>query len=306
MRFAAFLVATLVVAAALFATRALAAPSRNPKDALDQGRTAYDRGDYGRAIDTINPLLYPSIELGTEDEVVSAHKLLALSYFFVKKQKEAENEVTSLLALRPTYQLDPIVDPPVAVRFFEDVRRRQSDRINALKKRELEENERTRREEERRLAEARAKAERVYVDRVVEKHSRLIALLPFGAGQAQNGQTKKAIAFGVSEGVLAATSIVAYFTLQYRYPVNPTTGHQQFPASEQNTATTLITLQLAAGAAFWATVAWGILDAQLLFKREVVVDTREHTNAPPSARKPRNNKLSIIPTLGGVGVVGTF
>ena len=69
--------------------------------------------------------------------------------------------------------------------------------------------------------------------------------------------------------------MVSYFTLQYRYPVNPATGHQQFPASDQNTATALITLQLAAGAAFWATVVWGILDAQLLFKREVVVDTRE-------------------------------
>jgi len=297
----------LLVALAV-AAPALGNPSRNAKDALDQGRTAYDRGDYGRAIDTINPLLYPSIELGTEEDVVAAHKLLALSYFFVNKQKEAENEVTSLLALRPNYQLDPIVDPPVAVRFFEDVRRRQSDRINALKKRELEENERAHKEEERRLAEARARAERVYVDRVVEKHSRIIALLPFGAGQAQNGQTKKAIAFGVSEGVLAVASVAAYFTLQYRYPVNPATGHQQFPASDQNTATALITLQLAAGAAFWATVAWGILDAQLLFKREVVVDTRERSGAPAASppKKSKRSSISIIPTLGGVGVVGTF
>lgn len=292
----------------LVAAPALAGPSHNPKDALDQGRTAYDRGDYGRAIDTINPLLYPSIELGTEDEVIAAHKLLALSYFFVNKTKDAENEVTSLLALRPNYQLDPIVDPPVAVRFFEDVRRRQSDRINALKKRELEENERAHKEEERRLAEARAKAERIYLDRVVERHSRLIALLPFGAGQAQNGQTAKAIAFGVSEGVLAVASVASYFTLQYRYPINPTTGHQQFPVSEQNTATALLSVQLAAGAAFWATVAWGILDAQLLFKREVVIDTRERST-PAGATKQKvlkHSSLSIIPTLGGVGLVGSF
>ncbi len=303
------LAAAAVLALVTLAAPAAANPSGGAKDALDQGRTAYDRGDYGRAIDTINPLLYPSIELGTEDDVIAAHKLLALSYFFVNKQKEAENEVTSLLALRPNYQLDPIVDPPVAVRFFEDVRRRQSERINALKKRELEESERQHREEERRLAEARARAERVYVDRVVEKHSRIIAMLPFGAGQAQNGQTGKAIAFGVSEGVFAVTSVAAYFTLQYRYPVNPSTGHQQFPASDQSTATALITLQLAAGAAFWATVVWGVLDAQLLFKREVVVDTREHSTPPPDAIKkktPKHSSLSIIPTLGGVGVVGSF
>jgi hypothetical protein len=291
----------------LVAQPAFANPSRNAKDALDQGRTAYDRGDYGRAIDTINPLLYPSIELGTEDEVVAAHKLLALSYFFVNKQKDAENEVTSLLALRPNYQLDPIVDPPVAVRFFDDVRHRQSERLNALKKRELEETERAHKEEERRLAEARAKAERIYVDRVVEKHSRLIALLPFGAGQAQNGQTGKAIAFGVSEGVFALASVVSYFTLQYRYPINPATGHQQFPASDQSTATALLSVQLAAGAAFWATLAWGIIDAQVLFKREVVVETHERTTPPPPL-PPKKQKHSwmLVPSPGGVGVVGSF
>jgi len=275
-------------------------PSRNAKDALDQGRTAYDRGDYRRAIDTIHPLLYPSIELGTEDEVVSAHRLLALSYFFVNKQKEAEQEVTSLLALRPNYVLDPIVDPPVAVRFFDDIRRRQGERLKAMKEREAEESERTRKEEERRAAETRARAERVYVDRIVEHHSRLIALLPFGAGQAQNGQPKKAIAFGVSEGLLGAASLAAFFAIEYKYPVNPTTLRRQFPASEQGTATALISLQLAAGAAFWAAVAWGIIDAQVLFQREVVRGTRER------ATPPKRNTLSIIPTPGGVGLAGTF
>jgi hypothetical protein len=278
---------------------AAANPSRRAKDSLDQGRTAYDRGDYDRAITTIQPLLYPSIELGTEDEVVTAHRLLALSYFFVKKEKEAEQEVTSLLALRPNYQLDPIVDPPVAVRFFEDVRKRQSERLNAIKQREREEAERDRIREEKRSAEARAKAERVYVDRVVERHSRLIALLPFGVGQAQNGHNKKAVALAVSEAILGATSLAAYLAIDYSYPVDPTTLRRQFKAEDYNTATTLVALQLAAGAAFWATVIYGIIDAQVYFKREVVRDTRER-------HAPKPNKLSIIPTPAGVGIAGTF
>ena len=295
------LVASLTSLALLAAltTPAAANPSHNAKDALDQGRTAYDRGDYGRAIDTIHPLLYPSIELGTEDEVVTAHRLLALSYFFVNKQKDAEEEVTSLLALRPRYELDPIVDPPVAVRFFDDVRRRQADRIRAIQSREREEGERARKDEERRLAEARARAERVYVDRVVERHSRLIALLPFGAGQAQNGQRGKAIAFGVSEALLGSASIAAYVAIDYKFPVNTTTLHRQFAPADSNSATALIALQLAAGAAFWATVGWGIIDAQLLFKREVVTDSRERSSTP-------KRTLSIIPTPAGVGLAGTF
>jgi hypothetical protein len=286
----------------LVAAGAGANPSRNAKDALDQGRTAYDRGDYGRAIDTIHPLLYPSIELGTEDEVVTAHRLLALSYFFVNKQKEAEAEVTSLLALRPSYELDPIVDPPVAVRFFDDIRRRQGERLKIMKERELEETQRARKEEERKSAEARQRAERIYLDRVVAHHSRLIALLPFGIGQAQNGQTAKAVAFGVSQAVLGTASLAAYLVIEYKYPVDPTTLHRVYPNGETSTAQGLIGLQLAAGAAFWAAVVWGIIDAQVLFKREVVLDTRERTTPPPK----RGNKLSIIPTPGGVGFVGTF
>lgn len=283
----------------LLAAPSLANPSRNAREALDAGRTAYDRGDYGRAIDTIHPLLYPSIELATEEEVVAAHRLLALSYFFVNKPKEAEDEVTSLLALRPSYSLDPIVDPPVAVRFFEDVRRRQSERLKAMQLREKEELERARKEEERRQAQARARAQRIYVDRTVERHSRLIALLPFGAGQAQNGQNGKAIAFGVSEAILGAASVAAYLAIDYTFPVNPTTQHRQFQSADKNTATGLIALQLTAGALFWGTVAWGIIDAQVLFKREVVRETRERPSPPP-------RKITILPTGTGVGVAGTF
>jgi hypothetical protein len=291
---------TAVALVIALAAPARANPPRKPTDTLDIGRTAYDRGDYARAIDTIHPLLYPAIELGTEDEVVQAHRLLALSYFFVNKTKEAEDEVTSLLALRPNYELDPIVDPPVAVRFFDDVRRRQGERLQAIKKREQEETERQRREEERQKAEARARAERIYVDRVVERHSRLIAALPFGIGQAQNGQTGKAIAFGVSEGVLGLTSLAAYLAIQYKYPVDPTTLHRQFPPQEKDTATALISLQLAAGAAFWAAVVWGIIDAEVLFKREVVREQRERDGTPP----PKKKKASIMPA--GLGLVGTF
>jgi hypothetical protein len=271
-----------------FASTARANPSLVPRDALEQGRTAYERGDYGSAIDTIHPLLYPAIELATEDEVVQAHRLLALAYFFVNKPKDAEQEVTSLLALRPSYQLDPILDPPVAVRFFDDVRRRQSERLNTIRQRELEEAERTRRERERRDAAARAKAQRIYVDRVVERHSRLIA----------------ALGFGVSEALFGGASLAAFLAINFKYPTDPVTLHRVYPAGEYNTATALTTVQLAGGALFWATVLWGIIDAEVLFKPEVVRGERERLAPPPAG------KLSIAPILGpstaGIGVRGSF
>src|SRR5262249_7508208 len=108
-------------------------------------------------------------------------------------------------------------------------------------------------------------------------------------------------------GVFAAASIAAYLVLEFKYPIDttqgsPTQGHRLFPGPEQTTATTLLGLQLAAGAAFWATALWGILDAQLLFKREVVTDTRERSTKP----EKHKGKLSIIPMPLGVGIVGKF
>jgi hypothetical protein len=300
----AMALAALLVAGA--APTARANPMPSAKEALEQGHTAYDRGDYRHAIDTLQPLLYPSIELGTEDEVVMAHRLLALSYFFVNKQKDAEQEVTSLLALRPNYALDPIVDPPLAVRFFEDVRRRQSERLREVQQREREEAERVRRDEERQRAAERARAERVYVDRIVERHSRFIAMLPFGGGQFQNGQTAKGIVFASAELAFAAVSIGTWsaLNLDNRYPLDPTTGHRTFPVSDTTRVTTLTGLQLGSAGAFYALVIWGIIDAQVLFKREVVRGERERRAAPSKSSLHLYPLHS--PTLTGVGLQGTF
>jgi hypothetical protein len=267
-------------------------PSMNPQAALNDGRVAYERGDYEIAIRTLRPLLYPTIELGNEEAVVEAHRLLALSYLLSRKEPLAEEEATSLFAIRPTFELDPVVDPPVAVRFFEGVRKRQEIQLSELRRRQQEESERARKEEELRRKEARAKAERIFVDRLIERHSRLIAMIPFGVGQAQNGQPKKAIGFAVAELLMGALSLASYVAIDQRYQTfDPQTHLRSVPKSDYTTAQTLLGLELGSGIAFWGIVAWGIIDAQVLFKKEVLVKAREL----PSPPKPP--RVSIIPTV---------
>jgi hypothetical protein len=212
------------------------------------------------------------------------------------------------LALRPNYALDPIVDPPVAVHFFDDVRQRQSERLRAIERREHEESERVRKEAERRQAAQHAKAERVYVDRVVEQHSRFIALLPFGAGQIQNGQLTKGVLFATSETLLAATSLGTWgeLTFSSRFPYDPATGRREFTKSDATLAQTLTGLQLATGAAFYAIAIWGIIDAQVLFKREVVRGERERSEHGPAKRPSLTFVPLKTPTMTGVGMQGSF
>jgi hypothetical protein len=268
-----------------------------PQLALDQGRNAYERGDYHAAIETIHPLLYPRIELRSEESVVEAHRLLALSYLFMKKEDEAYEEVSSLLELRPRYELDPVIDPPVAVRFFEGVKRKQEDKLKEIRERQRIEEERLRKEAEKRRLQERM----VIAERQVIKNNRVVAALPFGVGQWQNRESKKAIFFCVSESVMGTLSLAAWIAINRKYPLGT------FPPGDQDTATALTALQLASGGAFWALVAWGIIDAEVKFKPEIVIETRELPVAPPAPSKVKMSLSPLItPGFFGLGLQGAF
>jgi hypothetical protein len=100
-------------------------------------------------------------------------------------------------------------------------------------------------------------------------------------------------------------SLAAYLAIDQRYQTfDPQSDRRTFPASDRTTAQTLVGLELGSGIAFWAVLAWGIIDAQVLFKREVLVKTHELES------RPRPPRVSLTPTLtpGGfsLGLKGAF
>lgn len=294
----ALLVGSSARAAPKGTTPVAAVAQKAPEALFSEGKLAYERGDYALAVSTLSPLLYPSISLTSEEAVVDAHRLLALSYLLQKQEAEAEEEATSIFALRPSYQLDPIMDPPMAVSFFDGVRKKQDSRLRELRAREQKEREARAKEEERLR---HASAERVYIERSVQKHSRLLATIPFGVGQFQNGQNTKAALFLTGELVFGALSLSAYLALDQKYPYDPASNRRYFPASQKGTAQALIGLQLGAGIAFWATLLWGIIDAHVLFKPEVVKSRELATPRPSVSFAPL-----VGPGQGGLAVGGTF
>jgi hypothetical protein len=289
---------------ALLCGTAYASPSQNPQAALDQGRTAYARHEYKEVENTIAPLLKNN-ELGTEDSIAEAHRLLALSYFFQKRTDDAQKEVKALLRIKPDFHLDSFVEPPVAVSFFENIRKEQKQLTDDLEKRRLDEEERLRKDEERRRAEARRKAERIYLDREVVKHSRLVAALPFGIGQIQNGNKKLAVMFGVTEAVFGALSLATWISIQQIFP---NAQYQPFRDASlpgnKDLATALTATQVASGAAFWGLVVAGIIEAEVRYVPQVV-----KVKELPSAPKPKATWLLgpiLSPTFYGVGAQGAF
>lgn len=289
-RAAAALLACLVGAAPLAAAprpARAAATTVAPQAALEAGKLAYQRHEYAVVEQSVRPLLYPTVELGTDDAVIEARRLLALAYFFQKRYPEARAEVVQILAMHPEYTLDRYVEPPVAVSFFEAIRREQDDRLEAVRRREREEEAARAREEEARRREALRTAERVVVETTVERHSRLYAFLPFGIGQQQNGQRKKAIFFLSSELIVGALSLACWAALPAAFNLN------SVRPADAPTVNALNLTQIVSGVAFWGLVVAGIIDANVKYV-PTVTRTRE-LPARPRAR------LTISPfSIGGV------
>lgn len=284
----------LALIALLIALPARAAPSVAPSAALVQSRLQYQRHEYKEAEETLKQIVD---QLPTEEGVVEAHRLLALSYFFQKKVPEARQEVIAILALKPDFKLDPALEQPVAVSFFENIRKEQEERLREIKLRQVEEAEQARKDDERRRAAEHARAQRVFVEKRVEKHSRLIALLPFGIGQVQNGERGKAALFGTTEAVFGALSLASWIAVQEKFP------NAKFDPADKGLAETLLGLQLASGVAFWAMVVAGIIDAEVRFKPEVV----RYKELPEGKRKATFNLAPFVsPGLYGLGVNGAF
>src|SRR5262249_25941259 len=87
-----------------------AAPA-TPAEEFERGRTAFARGEYGRALQLLRPLVYPEVRLETEGEVVQAHRMLGVASLFENDPDSARREFRKLLELRPDYRFDPLLDP---------------------------------------------------------------------------------------------------------------------------------------------------------------------------------------------------
>ncbi|HJZ86778.1 MAG TPA: hypothetical protein VKN99_16485 [Polyangia bacterium] len=242
-------VALLVLAALL----ALAAPSEQ----FDRAKLAYERNEYSRVIALVKPLLYPSIQLSSQEQVAEAHRLLGIALFKTHDEASAEKEFAILLNNNPDFHLDRLVDGVEVAQFVDQMRRRMEDELKRAK--QLEQ---TRQEEERKRKQKEEEERRhriQYVDREVRiiEHSYFVNFLPFGAGQLQNGQHQKGYALMISEGVLLAGSVGLWIAKQELYP----DGKVHTPSQSESAATALQVARITTGGVFLGLWALGVWDA---------------------------------------------
>jgi hypothetical protein len=260
------------------------------QDKLQQARANFDYRNYGPAADLAQELIDNRALERTSDQI-EAYRILGLSRFFQGRTEESRIAFINLLSLDPDFQLDPFYVPPQAVSFFERVRADNQTLLQPIRERRRAAQEALRQEEEARarlLAQGQAAQPQIVREQIV-RPSPAVALLPFGVGQFQNGNTALGVTFAVTEAVAAITSVSCYVWVESQ---RSSTGY--FPSSVYSTAVTVRDVQIGAGIAFFVLWAGGAVEAILNLKGPTVVRLPES----PAEGKPGVH-ASIVPTPTG-------
>ncbi len=312
---AALLVTALVLCLGASTARAATDPG------LKRAQDRFQYGDYQGAVAIATRLLDEG-RLTSETELVEANRILALSYYYLDRKEEARSAVVRLLSIDPDYRLDPFFYPPKLVEFFDTVKaenetllapiRAQKARIEEERRRAEAARLRLLKEERRRrqAAEARERATSpVTVERTVTHHPYLLNWLPFGAGQFQNGQAAKGGTLAGLELLTGGASLLGYLVTANLRTCQPLTlpsgslGQPDqeiqrcgIPPASQGLARNMTRLKWGAALAFWALVAYGIVDAHLHWS-PVVTRVVRQPRVPRATPEP----AGASPTAGPTG-----
>ena len=175
-------------------------PPATPDERFRRGKRLFEYRDCPGTIATLIDLAIPGL-LGDETLQLEVHRMLGICYALDDERREASREFSSLLSLDPDHQLDPFEVPPPVIDIFEQQKQAMKARLDELRK-----------------ARERAKDDfgdegGVLVERVttVRETPFATAFLPFGLAQVANGDTGKAAAFGIAQGVGLVANVIGYW-----------------------------------------------------------------------------------------------
>ena len=171
--------------------------------ALRRAGNEYAYGNHDEAILQLRALLAQG-RLVTEAHVMEAREYLALCYYLTGRIEQMETEFTKLLYLDPDYTPDEYVVAPSVIEAFEGVRARLEPNLAKIR--------------EARQGPGVESPPKVIIrstERPIEHRSAFATFLPFGIGQFNNGDTEMGVVFALTETLLLAANIGAYFMARY-------------------------------------------------------------------------------------------
>jgi hypothetical protein len=299
---------------------------------LEKGVELYLSGQYDACLEHFSSLLDTSRSTAfTEPQILEKGRLYAASCAVLSGRLEASRtQLKNALSSNPLMPTpDSLSFPPPLVGLFLEVRE-EVQQVILAREREQVEKLREQAEAVKKQEEARASREAELLriateERVTVQGSRVIAAIPFGAGQFQNGNSLLGSVLLVTEVASLATAGIAgavYLQL-YSDAIQDARANGEknaridstfAPGDEAVLRTTHSTWAFST-VAFLALATVGIVEAQVAFQEERVIETRKRSlpkgldairpSAAPPSTAPKEKGVTVVP-YGHVGADGFF
>ena len=283
---------------------------------VEKARAAYLARNYAEADERLRALVDP--KTGLKDvSLLSQARMYLAAVLLAQNKRELGAEVFEKLILEDAaFEPDPLSFPGDVINTFFDVRVQLQERIRqaAQNSARLEAEKRARAEQERRRQEAwLAKVKQLATEEKITVHnSRVVALLPFGAGQFQNREPVLGWMFLVSESALVLGTMITVPLFIYADGRKNGQGADLERKAQiyKDRADTIQTVNLSLVGAFAAVAITGIVQANLAYVPEIS-ETKKRELPPESRLTPlvapvARSEGSFMPQGGIVGVGGTF
>lgn len=264
--------ATLVTAGVTAVVPAHAA-TQAELTAFASGKKLYEDGNHGQAVqyfalatDGPTPTIRDALL------VQQSRMIRGASAMYLGRIADADEQFERILRSNPKFEPDAILFPPGVLEEFRRVR----EKLDKEAKAALEGDEKTKKikELETRLTKVSAQNDglKAYAreERLVVRRSRVIASIPFGVGQFQNGDVALGVFFAATEGI-TLTAATASFLYHQSLPRDPVDANQARSAASAARVINWISL-----GAFIALAVGGISQAHVAF----VGETHETRSRP--------------------------
>lgn len=283
---------------------------------VEKARAAYLARNYAEAEDRLRVLVDAKTGL-KELSLLSQARMYLGAVLLAQGKRDAAVEVFEKMILEdPSFEPDPLSFPGDVINTFFDVRGQLQEKIrqSAQNAARLEAERRARAEEERRRQEAwLAKVKQMATEeKITVRHNRLIAFLPFGAGQFQNGDRVLGWTLLVSEAACVlgtGITVPMYSYARGRAEDEARSGDLERKAQlYQDRADNIRTVNLSFAGAFAALAITGIVQANLSYVPETF-ETKKRPLPPVSRLTPilaplARSESSAVPSGVFVGVSG--
>lgn len=275
-------------------------PDKTPSERLADARDMFQRGEYAKAVPNLNFLLHPDLLLARQNDIIEARLLLGVCLFETGDRKRSAQEFEDALRADAKATLDVNLFSSEVRQYFDEIKKAKQARDQAA-------------EDARKAAEDKEKLRQALANlHYVEKRAWWVNLMPFGAGQFQNGDFRKGIFFAATEGAAAATSATIFIYLVNKYGYGG-----QVPKADAADARLLQQVSIGADIVFYGVAIWGIVDAFRHYKGNVELDRSSippdllPDTEPVQKTKPKpkqGSSLLILPTPieHGAGAVLTW